>query len=444
MWNEVTMDIRKLPRLALPIIAAMAISACQTLGIPQLPDPNAEREVVPEQPEQPPEPVEPEVLLPPDDLPASVRVRKALQMLEQGDYENARNQLTWALQEKPGLQIANNLIQQIDADPIDYLGVKNFYYQVERGDSLSIIAGKFLEDPMNFVILARYNKLENPSQLAPGDRIRVPGKMPEDLWRKPKKKKRKARRVTAPPPVDTTTPPDAQEVTTSTSQPAADTGSGAISPTQPPPIQPISQPAAPPPPTLEQVLAKARDLYASGNLSDAIAYLENEGAPHAHDKRLQRLQTDYYRKQAANLTQQGELEQARSVLEKLVLLDSNDEQTIKALIQVEDKLEAQKLYNLGADLLNGGQVENAYEMFTQSLTYDPDNPEAKKAQTTSRDILTDNYHRQAMSHFQHQELDQAITLWDRILELDPSHALAPGYRARAMEMKKKLEKINTQ
>ncbi len=435
------MDIRTVRKLTLLIAATVAISACQTLVIPQLPDPHAEPEVVAEQPEQPAQPSEPEVLPPPDDLPASQRVTKALQMLEQGDYENARNQLTWALQEKPGLQIADNLIQQIDANPIDYLGVKNFYYQVESGDSLSIIAGKFLQDPMQFVILARYNKLENPSKLAPGDRIRVPGKMPEDLWRK-SKKKNKRRSRTATPASETVSSDESGEAaaTVQTSQidhrvptqPQRETTDGVE-----------STPAAPPPPTLNQVLTTARSLHASGDLPGAISQLESEGGPYAHDKTLKKLQIGYYREYAHQLTRQDELEQARKTLEKVVLLDASDEQAIKDLIRVEDKLEAKSLYALGSDLLQGGQLENAYQMFTQSLTYDPENSQTKEAQLTCRDKLTDDYHRKAMSHFHHQELDQAIGLWDKILFLDPAHPLAPGYRSRAMEMKQKLEKIES-
>ncbi|MES9973158.1 MAG: hypothetical protein ABW094_02790, partial [Candidatus Thiodiazotropha sp.] len=98
-------------------------------------------------PQQQPEPVQAEpqeevetISIPPDSLSPSQRVRQALQQLEQGDYENARLQLTWALQEKPTLQIATNLLEQMDADPIDYLGMKSFFYDVEQGDSLSIIA----------------------------------------------------------------------------------------------------------------------------------------------------------------------------------------------------------------------------------------------------------------------------------------------------------------
>ncbi len=433
------MDIRTLRKLALLISATMAVSACQTFVIPQLPDPNAPKEVVVKQPAQP---VEPQILLPPDDLPPSQRVKKALQMLEQGDYEDARNQLNWALQEKPGLQIADNLIQQIDANPIDYLGVKNFYYQVESGDSLSIIAGKFLQDPMKFVILARYNKLDNPSNLAPGDRIRVPGMMPEDLWHKQKKKKHQSK---IPSPTDPTPVSAEREEATTTGQTSSPSQTDLTQPQQASTVTrvraPIVQPAAPPPPTLDQVLTTAKSLHASGDLPGAISQLEFEGGRYAHDQRLQKLQIGHYREHAEQLNQQGSLGQARTILEKVVLLDAKDEQAIKDLILVEDKLESEKLYRVGSDLLKGGEVEKAYETFTQSLTYNPENVQAKEGQLACRDRLTTDYHRQAMSHFHHQELDQAITLWDKILRLDPGHTLAPGYRARAIEMKQKLEKI---
>ncbi|MEJ2405579.1 MAG: hypothetical protein P8171_15010, partial [Candidatus Thiodiazotropha sp.] len=157
------MDIRTIRQLTLLLSIVAGISACQQLvvrtgPVPELDSPSEVTSEPTPAPEpvavQPPQQTAPAMALPPDRLSPAQRVRKALQMLEQGEYEDARNQLNWALQEKPGLQIADNLIQQIDADPIDYLGVKNFYYQVESGDSLSIIAGKFLEDPMKFVVLA--------------------------------------------------------------------------------------------------------------------------------------------------------------------------------------------------------------------------------------------------------------------------------------------------
>ncbi len=447
------MDIRTIRQLTLLLSIVAGISACQQLvvrtgPVPELDSPS---EVTPEPtpaPEpvavQPPQQTAPAVALPPDRLSPAQRVRKALQMLEQGEYEDARNQLIWALQEKPGLQIADNLIQQIDADPIDYLGVKNFYYQVERGDSLSTIAGKFLEDPMKFVVLARYNKLENPSKLAPGDRIRVPGAMPADLWHKPKQKQKRPQRKPAIPPVERAKEESLSPPRQLINSPYGDGqdaigGGGNEADVQ----QAAMQPSPPPAATLDQVLDKARKLYAKGDLPAAISQLDSEGGRYASAKAVQSLQSSYYSEYAKQLVREDELEQARGLLEKVVLLDAADEQAIKNLIQIEDKLEARRLYRLGEDLLSGEQVENAYAMFTQSLTYDPNNEKARAAQGLCRDKLTDGYHREAMRHFRKQELAQAIVLWDKILALDPEHPLAPGYRARAMEMQLKLKQIES-
>lgn len=410
-------------KLALPLLAIIGISACQP-GFVLKPEPTPEPVLA-----EPKQEAEPQPQPPPDNMPASRRVKKSLQLLAQGEYENARNQLTWALQEKPGLQMAENLIEQIDADPIDYLGVKNFYYQVKSGDSLSVIAGKFLEDPMKFVILARYNHLDNPSKLAPGDRIRVPGAMPEQEWKKTEKKPRPVK------------PPSATKAST-TKRPMPEGDDQAEAPTKPSDTD--SFPEAPGSQlSLDQVLDIARQLHAKGDLPAAIYQLESEGSHFANAKAIQSLLVAYDKEYADLLMQQGNLEMAREVLEKLVLLNASDEQAIEDLIRVEDKLEARKLYQQGNTLRAGGSLKEAYQSFTQALTYDPDNALARQAQLECRDKLTDEYHREAMRYFRQQELDKAIALWDEILALDPTHRLAPGYKARAVEMKQKLEQIES-
>jgi tetratricopeptide (TPR) repeat protein len=437
MLEEVNMDIRISVKLALLLAACINLAACQQLVLRPQPEPVAE---------QPPKEVEPQPLPPPDTMPASQRVRKALQQLELGDYENARNQLNWALLEKPELQIADNLLTQIDADPIDYLGVKNFYYQVENGDSLSIIAEKFLDDPMKFVILARYNHLDNPSKLAPGDRIRVPGEMPAEGWKRPKPKKKP--RVMA----TTTATQESKGGAVSTQQALSstkrETSAAAVTqdtPSESQTSQPSDNAAATArrsePPSLELLLDTAKQLHAQGDLPAAIYLLDSEGGRYANTKAMQTLRITYYQEYAELLVKQGDLDTARQTLEKLVLLNADDEQAINSLIQVEDKLEARKLYQRGKDLFAGGYVEDAYHVFSQALTYDPDNPQISQDQIASRDKLTEDYHRQAMQHFRKQELDEAIVLWDKILTMNPEHPLASGYKARAVEMKQKLQKI---
>ncbi len=451
--KDLLRNIQDFLKILIITLFALSISACVALGPQQQPEP------VEEEPQEQAEVIPP----PPDSLTPSQRVRKALEQLEHGEYENARLQLTWALQEKPTLQIATNLLQQMDADPIDHLGMKSFFYDVEPGDSLSIIAKKFLNDPLKFVILARYNKLENPSKLAPGQRIRVPGVMPERKRPKPKPKPKPPQpEAEAAPMVQEPVEPAASSGMTTdqpaeTPEPAAETGqieASTISiPEEPEQLQveieePSQQPAElpgetePAAMTAEEALSSAMGLHAEGNLSAAIYLLENEISQHPNAKELPQLLAGYYDKHADLLINQGSLDNARTTLEKLIILDSSNDAAINKLILVEDRIEAQKLMQTAQDQQTAGSLEEAYQTYSQVLTYDPDNQSAKDAQVVVRDQLTDSYHRSAMQLFRKQELDEAIGFWNKILELNPNHPLAPGYKARALEMKQQLQKID--
>ncbi|MCU7936480.1 MAG: LysM peptidoglycan-binding domain-containing protein [Candidatus Thiodiazotropha sp. (ex Dulcina madagascariensis)] len=432
--KEVKKDTPNFVKILIITVITLSLSACEGLGPRQQPEP-----VVTEEPKE--EVVE-TIPPPTDSLTPSQRVRKALQQLEQGDYDNAHNQLTWALQEKPTLQIATNLLEQMDADPIEYLGLKNFFYDVEPGDSLSIIAKKFLKDPLKFVILARYNKLENPSKLAPGQRIRVPGERPVIKKRKPKPKPKTTAQepplATQPMAETPETPSIEPEVTEKPTETTPDLLIEEASVTPQAIVE--EKPVEARPATVDEILSSAKGLRSEGDLGAAIYLLESEGSHHPQSKKIPSLLAGYYNEHADQLISQGKLDDARSILEKLIILDS-DEAAINKLILVEDKIEAQKLFQNAQDQQNVGKFEEAYQTYTQVLTYDPDNAEAKEAQLAVRDRLTDGYHRQAMQLFRRQELDEAIGFWDKILELNPNHSLAPGYKARALEMKQKLQKI---
>jgi tetratricopeptide (TPR) repeat protein len=420
----------------------LSLSACVAMGPQQEPEPVQT---------EPQEEVVETIPAPPDSLTPSQRVRKALQQLEHGEYESARLQLTWALQEKPTLQIAENLLEQMDVDPIDHLGMKSFFYDVKPGDSLSIIAKKFLNDPLKFVVLARYNKLENPSKLAPGQRIRVPGTMPERKKPKPKPK---------PKPIQAEPVPVAQEP--SEQIPSTPQSTEQPTPIPEPPIsmpieteqepmeseEPLSPPleqigeTEPADMTAEEALSSARGLHSEGNLSAAIYLLENEISQHPNAKELPKLLADYYNEHADLLIDREDLVNARDILEKLIILDSSDDTAINKLILVEDKIEAKKLMRTAQDQQTAGSLEEAYQTYTQVLTYDPENSTAQASRLSVRDQLTDSYHRRAMQLFRKQELDEAIAFWNKILELNPNHPLAPGYKARALQMKQQLQKID--
>jgi len=51
-------------------------------------------------------------------------------------------------------------------------------------------------------------------------------------------------------------------------------------------------------------------------------------------------------------------------------------------------------------------------------------------------------HKDAMQEYSKQNLDQAIAIWDRALAVLPNHADAKFYRARALDLKSRLQKLD--
>ncbi len=102
----------------------------------------------------------------------------AADLLETGNEEQAKAELQRVLAGDPTNKLAQNLMRQITADPVALLGRESFPYTVRSTDTLSRIAGRFLGDIYSFYILARYNDIKIPRQVAGGQVIRVPGKAP--------------------------------------------------------------------------------------------------------------------------------------------------------------------------------------------------------------------------------------------------------------------------
>lgn len=146
---------------------------------------------------------------------------QTVELLEAGNDEQATAELQRALELDPNNKLALNLMRQITTDPQAILGQESFAYTVRSSDTLSRIAGRFLGDIYAFYILARYNGIEVPKQVASGQVIRIPGKAPPPGSDAPR-----------PPPPSHATPPAAAPASSPT-------------PVTPPPSPP---PLPPPPP----------------------------------------------------------------------------------------------------------------------------------------------------------------------------------------------------
>jgi LysM repeat protein len=120
----------------------------------------------------------------PELSPAAARAQaqklalEAVDQLQNGDEAAARVTLERAAATDPANELARKLTEQIHADAQRELGSSYFRYTVQKDDTLSKLAQQFLGDRFRFYILAKYNDISNPSRLAAGQAIRIPGRAP--------------------------------------------------------------------------------------------------------------------------------------------------------------------------------------------------------------------------------------------------------------------------
>ncbi|MGH8699602.1 MAG: LysM peptidoglycan-binding domain-containing protein [Burkholderiales bacterium] len=100
--------------------------------------------------------------------------------------------------------------------------------------------------------------------------------------------------------------------------------------------------------------------------------------------------------------------------------------------------ETAELVAKGNALQRGGDLEGAYMAFVDAAQRAPGNAEAVKRRDASKVALVQRYDREATQAFQRQNLDLAISKWDRIIEIDPANRKARLERERALDLKRRL------
>jgi tetratricopeptide (TPR) repeat protein len=104
-------------------------------------------------------------------------LRQSFEWLDAGEEEKARTELEYARQLEPDNKQVACLYRGVTADPATTLGHESTPYTVRPGESLGTIARRAMGDVCEFYILARYNQIKVPKQLASGQTIRIPGKV---------------------------------------------------------------------------------------------------------------------------------------------------------------------------------------------------------------------------------------------------------------------------
>jgi LysM repeat protein len=109
---------------------------------------------------------------------AQAIAQSTIELLGAGHDSQAAAELARALALDPTNKLALSLSRQISEDPQVLYGRESFAYVVKPGESLSLIAQRYMGDVYAFYGLARYNDIKVPRLVAGGQNIRVPGKAP--------------------------------------------------------------------------------------------------------------------------------------------------------------------------------------------------------------------------------------------------------------------------
>ena len=109
-----------------------------------------------------------------------------------------------------------------------------------------------------------------------------------------------------------------------------------------------------------------------------------------------------------------------------------------AAAEAKPRDDVAELLQKGKDLEAKGNLEGAYAAYADAAKKTPVNAEAVRRRDASRTALLRSLDREGTQAFQRQNLDLAITKWDRILEIDPNNQKAKLERERCLELKKKM------
>jgi tetratricopeptide (TPR) repeat protein len=327
-------------------------------------------------------------------LSAAEYVQNSITFLNIGLVDRAKKELDEALALDPANRTARKLMRQITMSPAEYFkDTEYFEYVMRPDDDLSTVAEKFLKDPLKFHILAKYNNLDNPAGLMPGKILKIPGEKPERFKRTPQ-------------------PMAAQNTTASSTET----------------------------PIIEQdpKLKLARQHYDRGEYQKAIDLLDQYRSDNPNARDLLVLSYTSY---ANALVEKAELLEAQTVLEKALSVQPDNNVLREQLRKVKNKRRAERLYQAGLEQHLAGNDDDAFRVFRKVLELNPKHMLARKQLTQIKPDLIETYHKKAMLLYRKQELKEAIKIWDEVLRIDPQHELAKLYRARALELKRRIEQL---
>jgi tetratricopeptide (TPR) repeat protein len=333
-------------------------------------------------------PPAPKTLPPPEPVVVETRTSKelfvqAIEELQAGAPDKAKLTLNRLLAIDPDHAEGNKLLPQLDAVPAEILDKEYFQYKTQSGDTLSRIAKRFLNDPYKFYILAKYNDIDVPGHLEVGKTIKIPGKRPLNV-------------------------------------PVAHDGEADTS----------------------EKLSEAKALYESKRYQDAINLLEATLREDGASAELREFLITVYVDYSAALAGSGHLADAKTLIAKELVAYPDNRRLRNQAELLARQVNVEHAYQTGLAAIKSGNWGKAYDSFVTVLEAIPAHQEAKARLKEIRPKVIEYFHRNATQAYRKQNMDAAISNWDKVLEIDPQNSLAKSNRARAIELKEHLNKLS--
>jgi len=317
--------------------------------------------------------------------------RAAIKYLQNGNEDDARWALEQALILKPTSKIALDLMEQLDVDAINALGAEYFEYKVQYGDSLSKLSKYYLNDPLKFHLLAKYNDIENPTRLVVGQVIHIPGKQlivaKDDIRRSNKTNKPKSHVVRS------------------------------------------------------TLFVDAYEMFTAGEYISVIELIKKSQINLTPNPKLEKLLTAAYIKEGEQLIGNDQWGDAKTLLLNASILDPENAEINIMLIELSERDQVETVYQQSVKALDAHDPVKAYQLINQVLELQPNDISARNKKDEIKRLLIDFYYKKALMSQRKHQLEVAISFWNEVLDLDKYNDNAKLYRAKAVRLKAKLNKF---
>ena len=264
-----------------------------------------------------------------------------------------------------------------------------YTYTVRSGDTLGIIAQKYLGASSRYTELLELNKLDPNDAIYVGQKLKLPT---EGL----------------------TVPEKDTAITTQTSLAKAESP--------------------------KQQYPELDSLMESGQYNQAIQWcLSNERLK--TDSILQQKLLEAAKSQVSIYTRQQKTADAETLLSGLINQANINPNNKKILEQELLTLKANRNLVLAKQYADKSKFNESYNILLEAWNKVGKTLEDNVLFTTTRNKVTENYHQNALKHYRNQELDEALVYWNKILAINPNDDLALVYKDRVKALKNKLQNL---